>query len=113
MTEFFEKLVEILKDPLNVISLSVSGLMIIFAFFAVETKKIVDSLISLSAVSLLSVLLFVVLKAPDVAITEAAVGSGIATAVMIFALWKIDSKADSDNQPDKKADKQLNKVGEK
>ena len=28
------------------------------------------------------------LKAPDVAITEAAVGSGLASAVMLFALWK-------------------------
>ncbi|KAF2961983.1 sodium:proton antiporter [Fervidobacterium sp. 2310opik-2] len=63
--------------------------MIVFSIFAVETKKILDALIALSAVSLLSVLIFIVLKAPDVAITEAAVGSGLASAVMLFALWKI------------------------
>ncbi|WP_448376112.1 Na(+)/H(+) antiporter subunit B [Fervidobacterium sp.] len=67
----------------------VGGLMIIFSLFAVEAKKIFDSILALSALSLLSVLLFIVLKAPDVAITEAAVGSGLASAVMIFALFRI------------------------
>ncbi|MEN3042698.1 MAG: hydrogenase subunit MbhD domain-containing protein [Fervidobacterium sp.] len=69
----------------------VGGLMIVFAIFSVEAKKIIDALIGLSAVSLLSVLIFIMLKAPDVAITEAAVGSGLATAVMLFALWKIEA----------------------
>jgi len=67
----------------------VGGLMIVFSLFAVEAKKVFDSILALSALSLLSVLLFIVLKAPDVAITEAAVGSGLASAVMIFALFRI------------------------
>ncbi|MGC9772589.1 Na(+)/H(+) antiporter subunit B [Fervidobacterium islandicum] len=67
----------------------IGGLMIIYSLFAVEAKKVFDSILALSAVSLLSVLLFIVLKAPDVAITEAAVGSGLASAVMIFALFRM------------------------
>jgi len=113
MTDFFKSLIDMLRDPVGAMSVLVGGLMIVFALFAVEAKKIVDSLIALSAISLLSVLLFVVLKAPDVAITEAAVGSGLATAVMLFALWRVDSKADSDSQQIKKTNKQSDEAGEK
>lgn len=86
-------IIELLKDTMSntseIFFFLIGGLMIIFSIFAVESKKIIDALISLSAVSLLSVLIFIMLKAPDVAITEAAVGSGLASAVMLFALWKI------------------------
>lgn len=86
-------IIDFLKDMMNNTSelffFFFGGLIIVFSIFAVESKRIIDSLISLSAVSLLSVLIFVILKAPDVAITEAAVGSGLASAVMLFALWKI------------------------
>jgi len=57
MTDFFKSLIDMLRDPVGAMSILVGGLMIVFALFAVETKKIVDSLIALSAISLLSVLL--------------------------------------------------------
>lgn len=82
--EFFQNL-----ELLDWIFYLIGGLMIIYSLFAVEAKKVFDSILALSAVSLLSVLLFIVLKAPDVAITEAAVGSGLACAVMIFALFRM------------------------
>lgn len=82
--EFFRNL-----EFLDWIFYLIGGLMIIYSLFAVEAKKVFDSILALSAVSLLSVLLFIVLKAPDVAITEAAVGSGLASAVMIFALFRM------------------------
>ncbi|AMW33555.1 Uncharacterized MnhB-related membrane protein [Fervidobacterium changbaicum] len=82
--EFFQNL-----ELLDWIFYLIGGLMIIYSLFAVEAKKVFDSILALSAVSLLSVLLFIVLKAPDVAITEAAVGSGLASAVMIFALFRM------------------------
>ena len=105
MTDFFKSLIDMLRDPVGAMSILVGSLMIVFALFAVETKKIVDSLIALSAISLLSVLLFVVLKAPDVAITEAAVGSGLATAVMIFALWRTDANLKSGKESDEAGEK--------
>lgn len=82
---------ETLTDSTKLFYLFIGGLMIVFSIFTVEAKKVIDSLIGLSAVSLLSVLIFVMLKAPDVAITEAAVGSGLASAVLLFALWKIEA----------------------
>lgn len=75
---------------MNVIAFSVGALMIIFALFAIEAKRLVDAVMALSALSMLAVLIFIVLKAPDVAITEASVGSGLVTAVVLFALLKVD-----------------------
>ncbi|MBO8139894.1 MAG: DUF4040 domain-containing protein [Thermosipho sp. (in: Bacteria)] len=74
---------------MNVIIIFIGILMAISAIFAVESKKIIDSFIALSLMSLLSVFLFVIMKAPDVAITEASVGAGLTTAVLVLALRKI------------------------
>jgi len=74
---------------INVIIIFIGILMAISAIFAVESKKIIDSFIALSLMSLLSVFLFVIMKAPDVAITEASVGAGLTTAVLVLALRKI------------------------
>ncbi|MBO8160529.1 MAG: DUF4040 domain-containing protein [Thermosipho sp. (in: Bacteria)] len=71
------------------VTIFVGILIIISAIFAVEAKKMLDSFIALSLMSLLTVFLFVIMKAPDVAITEAAVGAGLATAVLVLALNKM------------------------
>ncbi|MBT1247621.1 MULTISPECIES: hydrogenase subunit MbhD domain-containing protein [unclassified Thermosipho (in: thermotogales)] len=74
---------------MTIITIFVGVLMIISGIYAVEAKKILDSFIALSLLSLLSVFLFVIMKAPDVAITEASVGAGLTTAVLILALRRI------------------------
>ncbi|MGQ9855752.1 MAG: Na(+)/H(+) antiporter subunit B [Fervidobacterium sp.] len=99
ITEFLTNL-----ELIDYLSYLVGALMVVFGIFAVEAKRIFDSLLALSALSMLSVLIFVALKAPDVAITEAAVGSGLASAVMIFALFRIS------NPENKRCNK--NKAGE-
>ncbi len=65
------------------------GMMIAAAIFAVEARRILDSVIAMSVVSLVSVFLFIAMRAPDVAITEAAVGAGLVTAVLLLALFKM------------------------
>lgn len=72
-----------------IFTIFIGTLMAISAIFAVESKKIIDSFIALSLMSLLSVFLFVIMKAPDVAITEASVGAGLTTAVLVLALRRI------------------------
>ncbi|ONN26586.1 sodium:proton antiporter [Thermosipho affectus] len=74
---------------MTIITIFVGVLMIMSGIYAVEAKKILDSFIALSLLSLLSVFLFVIMKAPDVAITEASVGAGLTTAVLILALRRI------------------------
>lgn len=49
-------------------------------------KDLVAAIVSLSAISLFSVLLFLRVGAPDVAITEAAVGAGVSTLIYMWAI---------------------------
>lgn len=53
------------------------------AVYIINTSDLLNGIIALSGVSLLSALLFYLLHAPDVAITEAAVGAGVSTVVFI------------------------------
>ncbi len=70
------------------------GLLMIFCgFMAIESKKILHSVIYLSLLSMLAVIGFVMMKAPDVAITEAVIGSGLVTALFIFTLMATKEKA--------------------
>jgi len=73
----------------NVFSFIIGVVMVGLAIFAIEAKKLLTSVIMLSAMSLLSVLLFVIMKAPDVAITEASVGAGLTTAIFLLSLRKL------------------------
>ncbi|PKK96552.1 MAG: sodium:proton antiporter [Tenericutes bacterium HGW-Tenericutes-3] len=74
---------------LDYIMLVLSVLLLVIAFLAVSEKKLIKSVIFLSALSMLSVVAFVVLKAPDVALTEAVIGSGLVTALFVFTLLSI------------------------
>ena len=73
----------------EIISLIISILLLIIAFLAINSKKLINAVIYLSAVSMLSVVAYVLLKAPDVAITEAVIGSGLVTALFVFTLLSV------------------------
>ena len=62
--------------------------MIISAILAIKSKDLFASVIYLSAMSLMLATEFYILQAPDVAITEAAVGAGLSTAIFIMAIYK-------------------------
>ncbi|MBN2252979.1 MAG: DUF4040 domain-containing protein [Kosmotogaceae bacterium] len=74
---------------MSVFSFIIGVVMVGLAVFAIEAKKLLTSVIMLSAMSLLSVILFVIMKAPDVAITEASVGAGLTTAIFLLSLRKL------------------------
>lgn len=60
--------------------------MIISALYAVYTKDLLISVVALGINSLIASVLFFLMKAPDVAITEAAIGAGLSTAIFVFAI---------------------------
>ncbi|HOO44331.1 MAG TPA: DUF4040 domain-containing protein [Bacillota bacterium] len=70
----------------DIISAVVGVLLLVIAFLAINSKKLINAVLFLSALSMLAVVSFVLLKAPDVAITEAVIGSGLVTALFIFTL---------------------------
>lgn len=60
----------------------------VLALVALEIKNLLSAVIVLSAFSLVLSLVFYFLHAPDVAIAEAAVGSGFATIIFLIAIKK-------------------------
>lgn len=70
----------------DIISLVVVILLLGIAFLAINSKNLIKSVLFLSALSMLAVVSFVLMKAPDVAITEAVIGSGLVSALFVFTL---------------------------
>ena len=65
----------------------VLGLLLLFlAYKAINSEKLIQSVMYLSALSMLSVVGFTLMQAPDVAVTEAVIGSGMVTALFVFTL---------------------------
>ena len=61
-------------------------------FLVVRFEDILSAVITLAVLSLLVSLQFYLMKAPDVAITEAAIGAALSTAVYLLALKAISRK---------------------
>lgn len=74
---------------LSIVEIVISVLLIILAFLAINSKTLIKSIMFLSAMSMLAVLAFVFMKAPDVAVTEAVIGSGLVTALFVFTLLAV------------------------
>ena len=66
-------------------------LMIAAAVFAIYSRNIITAIISSGVISLLASIIYILLAAPDVAMTEAAIGSGLTTVVFLLALKRINS----------------------
>ncbi|NJD99316.1 DUF4040 domain-containing protein [Thermococcus sp. LS1] len=62
------------------------AIMVISAILTVEWKDLLAAAVGMAAVSLFASLLFFFLQAPDVAMTEAAIGAALSGAVFIFAI---------------------------
>jgi len=60
--------------------------LVLTALAVVIFKDLISAAIALGASSLLLSLQFFILRAPDVAIAEAAVGAALTTAIFIFAI---------------------------
>ena len=72
-----------------VISIVLGLAMIILALTAVYGKKLTTAIIAAGAVSLFASVMYLILAAPDVAMTEAAIGSGLSTVIFFYVLNKI------------------------
>ncbi len=62
---------------------------VVAALVAIRTKALPVAILSAGLVSLFASVLFVILAAPDVAMTEAAIGSGLTTFLFFFVLGRV------------------------
>ena len=81
---------------ISIIIIVLGIIMIIAAFLAIRLKNLLSAIISAGVISLLASVIYLLLAAPDVAMTEAAIGSGLTTIIFIFTLKKI-RKGDLDD----------------
>jgi uncharacterized MnhB-related membrane protein len=63
--------------------------MIIVALVAISGRRLSIVILSGGLVSLIASVLFLLLAAPDVAMTEAAIGSGLTTFLFFFVLSRV------------------------
>jgi uncharacterized MnhB-related membrane protein len=70
-------------------------LMIVLALVSLLVRDLLAAVILASVFSLLSCLVFYVLGAPDVALTEAAVGTGVGSVVFIWIVHRTRGGADA------------------
>ncbi len=69
---------------------------VVSAVFAVVFDKVLSSVIALGITGAFMALEFILLNAPDVAISEAAVGAVLTTAIFIIAVRKTTRKEDEE-----------------
>ncbi len=67
-------------------------LMLVMAIIAIYHKSLVIAIIAAGAVSLFASVLYLLLAAPDVAMTEASIGSGLSTIIFFYVLNRIKKK---------------------
>lgn len=85
------------------IVLFISVLLVAMALATIFCRSLASAVILLSTLSLFVSLLFVLVAAPDVAITEAAIGSALTTVVFVLALYRTRHAADASDASAKNA----------
>jgi len=63
--------------------------MIVTALVAISGRRLSIVILSAGLVSLIASVMFLLLAAPDVAMTEAAIGSGLTTFLFFFVLGRV------------------------
>ncbi len=71
--------------------------MLIAALIAIRDKSVPVAILASGLVSLTASVLFLILAAPDVAMTEAAIGSGLTTFLLFFVLGRVRGAMERDD----------------
>jgi uncharacterized MnhB-related membrane protein len=74
---------------MNALTLVMCLAMLVAAVVAVWAKSLTVSILAAGLVSLVASVVFLVLASPDVAMTEAAIGSGLTTFLFFFVLGRV------------------------
>jgi uncharacterized MnhB-related membrane protein len=72
-----------------IISILLGVVMLAMAIIAIYHKKLIVAVIATGALGLFASILYLLLAAPDVAMTEAAIGSGLSTIIFFYVLNRI------------------------
>lgn len=76
---------------MDIIELMLLGLLLVCGIATCLSKNLLVSLVIYMAYSVIMSIIWALLEAPDLAITEAAVGAGVSSVLLFLALKKIRS----------------------
>ena len=85
-----------MSNTMFILNLIVMLGVLLSAFYAVFSRKILSSVIALGVTGAFVALGFILLQAPDVAIAEAAVGAVLGTTIFIIAIRKTTKKEEEE-----------------
>lgn len=71
---------------------------LVAAMLTIQLKDMVAAIVSAGVVSLFASILYLVLASPDVAMTEASIGSGLTTVIFLYALSKIKKQQEKEHE---------------
>jgi energy-converting hydrogenase B subunit D len=73
--------------------------MLVSAIVAIRERSMPVAILAAGLVSLVASILFLILASPDVAMTEAAIGSGLTTFLLFFVLGRVRGGEHDGEQP--------------
>jgi len=86
-----------------IISILLGLVMLVFASIAIYHKKLIVAIIATGALGLFASIMYLLLAAPDVAMTEAAIGSGLSTIIFLYVLNRIRTNEEKEQKEEKGA----------
>jgi uncharacterized MnhB-related membrane protein len=81
-----------------IVSILLGIIIVTMAFIAIYHKDFIVAIIALGAMGLFTSVMYLLLAAPDVAMTEAAIGSGLTTILFFYVLNRIRSVDEQNNK---------------
>lgn len=85
---------------MNIFTYILMGFLVLCAISVTFTKNLLISILIFMSYSLIMSLIWILLKSPDLAITEAAVGAGITSVLFFVTLKKIHAMVPKDKEED-------------
>lgn len=79
-----------------VMIISLGLAMLVSAGVAVYSRNLVVAVIASAIIGLFASVIYLILSAPDVAMAEAAIGSGLTTVIFLLALKRLGVEEDND-----------------
>lgn len=79
---------------LELIIFMLCGSIVLSGLLAIHLRSVMAALVSSGLAGLFAALCYLLLGAPDVAMTEASIGSGLSTLIFLYALQRTDGAED-------------------
>jgi uncharacterized MnhB-related membrane protein len=79
---------------LELLAILLCGSILVSGVLAVRLDNLIAAVVSAGLASLFAAVCYVLLAAPDVAMTEASIGSGLSTLILLYAVRKTAGAGD-------------------